>query len=61
MIKLSVYDWSCADLIHSYVGDHFNDFCDVLQTRDYSELEYVLLRFSDFRDYANFYGYDVTR
>lgn len=58
---MSIRDWNCAELIHTYVGNHFNDFCEENQLGDISELEYVDKNFIDFRDWADALGYVITR
>ncbi len=60
MIKLNLYDWSCAELIHSYVDLHFDDFCEVMiDGSDISELEYAENNLSDFKDWAGALGYEI--
>lgn len=58
---ISIYDWNCAELIHTYVGNHFDDFCKANQLADTSELEYTVNNFIDFRDWADALGYVITR
>lgn len=74
-IALSLYDWSCAELIHTYVDLHYDDFCEVMNVDlhyddfcevmidgpDISELKYTENNFSDFKDWASAMGYTVTR
>lgn len=60
-IKMNVYDWSAAELIHSYVDLHFDDFCSCNIESDMSELEYVINNFIDFRDWADALGYEIEK
>lgn len=59
MIKLNILDWNCADLIHSYVEEFFDDFCVANEGDDVSELDFVLARRSMFKEWAELYGYDI--
>lgn len=61
MTKMCVYDWTCAELIHTYVGNNFDDFCKANEENDVSCLEYVINNFIDFRDWAEALGYAITR
>ncbi len=54
---MSIYDWSCTLLIHTYVELHYSDWWN----QDCSEIEYVDRNFSDFRDWAGYLGYEVDR
>lgn len=58
---MSIYDWNCAELIHDYVGLHFNDFCYENIDFDCSELEYVEMHFYAFQAWASALGYEITR
>lgn len=59
-IKMNLYDWSAAELIHSYVDLHFDDFCEaMIDGSDLSELEYVENNFCDFREWASAMGYEI--
>ena len=58
---MSIYDWNCAELIHDYVGLHFDDFCIRNIDSDCSELEYAERNFIDFSDWASALGYEITR
>ncbi len=60
MIKLNLYDWSCAELIHSYVDLHFDDFCEtMIDGSDISELEYAENNLFDFKEWAEAMGYEI--
>jgi len=60
MLKMNLYDWCTADLIHSYVENHYDDFCEAMIDGTYlSELEYVEQNFIDFRDWAEAFGYEI--
>lgn len=60
MIKLNLYDWSCAELIHSYVDLHFDDFCEaMIDGSDLSELEYAENNLCDFKEWAAAMGYEI--
>lgn len=61
MTKMSIYDWNCAELIHSYVGANYNDFCMANIEDDVSELEFTIGRFADFKDWSSAYGYEITK
>lgn len=61
MVKINLYDWSAAELIHSYITDHFDEFCKANEESDVSELEYCDKYFADFKDWASALGYDVYR
>ena len=61
MLKMNFYGWDCAELIHTYVGNHFDDFCKANELDDTSELEYAENNFTDFRDWAEALGYAITR
>ena len=59
-IKMNLYDWSAAELIHTYVGLHFDDFCEaMIDGSDLSELEYVENNFCDFKEWASAMGYEI--
>ncbi len=60
VIVLNLYDWSCAELIHTYVDLHFDDFCEVMiDGSDISELEYVEMNIEDFKEWAYCMGYEI--
>ena len=54
-IKMNLYDWSAAELIHTYVGLHFDDF----DGSDLSELEYTEKNLCDFKEWASAMGYEI--
>lgn len=60
MINMSIYDWSCAELIHSYVELHYDDFAIANIEDDVSELEFVVNNHVGFADWASEYGYNIT-
>ncbi len=60
MTKLNLYAWSCAELIHTYVGLHFDDFCNaMIDGSDISELEYTENNLCDFKEWAEAMGYEI--
>jgi hypothetical protein len=61
MVKLSLTDWECSEVIFAYVGLHFEDFCEANIEDSVSCLEYVSNHFSDFKEWASSVGYDVSR
>lgn len=62
MLNIGFYDWNCAELIHTYVDLHFDDFCNaMIDGSDISELEYAENNFIDFRDWAEALGYCIER
>lgn len=60
MTKISIYDWNCAELIHSYVELHYDEFVTANIENEVSELEFVVNRHCDFSDWASAYGYAIT-
>ena len=60
-MKMNLYDWQTAELIHSYVGNHFDEFCIANQETDISELEFCVANYIDFRDWASALGYEISR
>ena len=60
MIKMSIYDICCAELIHTYVELHFEDFCKCQIEDDLSELEYTVRNHIDFQDWAECMGYKIS-
>jgi hypothetical protein len=60
MVKMSIYDWSCAELIHSYVEIHFDDFARANIEDDISELQFAVNNHEDFREWASVYGYEIS-
>lgn len=54
-IKMNLYDWSAAELIHTYVELHIDDFCG----SDLSELEYIENNLCDFKEWASAMGYEI--
>lgn len=54
-IKMNLYAWSAAELIHTYVGLHFDDFYG----SDLSELEYIENNLCDFKEWASAMGYEI--
>lgn len=60
-MKISIYDWNCAELIHCFVDEYFNDFCNENIENDISELEFAENHFNRFADYAKKLGFEVTK
>lgn len=61
MLKISVYSYSCANLIHSYVLENAEMYAELYDTEKITELEFVLRDFACFRDWAEAYGYIVLK
>ena len=61
MFKMNFYDWNCAELIHTYIGNHYDEFCNANIEKDVSELEFTENNFSDFRDWAEALGYTIVK
>lgn len=60
MVKMSIYDWSCAELIHSYVGMHYDEFISANTENETSELQFVVNNNVDFREWASALGYEIS-
>lgn len=59
MVSMDIYDWNCAELIHSYVDKNFDEFCAANIDNDISELQFAVNHKADFKDWASAYGYDI--
>lgn len=58
---MTIYDWEVAELIHIYVGKHYEKFISVfIDGEDISELEFVERNFEDFRKWCDDLGYTIT-
>ena len=54
-VIMTIFDWCCAPLIHTYVELHHSDWW----FSDCSEIEYVYRHFDDFKKWADTLGYKI--
>ena len=59
MLTISFYSAECAELIHTYVELHAEEYCELWDIEKLSEMEFVLRDFECFRSWAQLYDIDV--
>jgi len=60
MTRKDLLDWSCAELIHTYCELNAEEYAELWDKQKLSELEFVLLDFACFKDWAEAMGYEIT-
>lgn len=60
MYNLNIHSYECAELVHAFCEVHEEEYSELWETENISELEFVMKDFSVFQDFARDYGYNVV-